>query len=65
MRTLESHTDLIWSGVICGLIALTNLSTAVLCFRHYCMLIMFIIACACEIPGDARSRRASRRCCGT
>ncbi|HQQ98750.1 MAG TPA: putative peptidoglycan glycosyltransferase FtsW [Cyclobacteriaceae bacterium] len=32
---------LIWSGVICGLIALTNLSTAVLLFAT-CMLIMFI-----------------------
>ncbi len=32
---------LIWSGVICGLIALTNLSTAVLLFAT-CMLVMFI-----------------------
>lgn len=32
---------LIWCGVICGLIALTNLSTAVLLFAT-CMLIMFI-----------------------
>ncbi|MBX2898244.1 MAG: cell division protein FtsW [Cyclobacteriaceae bacterium] len=32
---------LIWCGVICGLIALTNLSTAVLVFAT-CMLIMFI-----------------------
>src|SRR5688572_7170200 len=32
---------LIWCGVICGLIALTNLSTAVLLFLT-CMLIMFI-----------------------
>ncbi len=32
---------LIWCGVICGLIALTNLSTAVLLFST-CMLIMFI-----------------------
>ncbi len=32
---------LIWSGVICGLIALTNLSTAILVFAT-CMLIMFI-----------------------
>ena len=32
---------LIWCGVICGLIALTNLSTAVLLFAT-CMLVMFI-----------------------
>jgi cell division protein FtsW len=32
---------LIWCGVICGLIALTNLSTAILLFAT-CMLIMFI-----------------------
>ncbi len=32
---------LIWSGVICGLIALTNLSTAALLFAT-CMLVMFI-----------------------
>ena len=32
---------LIWAGVICGLIALTNLSTAVLLFAT-CMLVMFI-----------------------
>jgi cell division protein FtsW len=32
---------LVWCGVICGLIALTNLSTAVLLFAT-CMLIMFI-----------------------
>ncbi len=32
---------LIWTGVICGLIALTNLSTAVLLFAT-CMLVMFI-----------------------
>ncbi len=32
---------LIWIGVICGLIALTNLSTAVLLFAT-CMLVMFI-----------------------
>lgn len=32
---------LIWSGIICGLIALTNLSTAMLLFAT-CMLIMFI-----------------------
>lgn len=32
---------LIWCGVICGLIALTNISTAVLLFAT-CMLIMFI-----------------------
>mgnify|MGYP001794637502 FL=1 len=32
---------LIWSGVICGLIALTNLSSAILLFLT-CMLIMFI-----------------------
>mgnify|MGYP001251432151 CR=1 FL=1 len=32
---------LIWCGVICGLIALTNLSTAILVFAT-CMLIMFI-----------------------
>jgi cell division protein FtsW len=32
---------LIWSGVICGLIALTNLSTAMLLFAT-CMLVMFI-----------------------
>ncbi|HRI79473.1 MAG TPA: FtsW/RodA/SpoVE family cell cycle protein [Cyclobacteriaceae bacterium] len=32
---------LIWCGIICGLIALTNLSTAVLLFAT-CMLIMFI-----------------------
>lgn len=32
---------LIWCGVICGLIALTNLSTAVILFST-CMLIMFI-----------------------
>ncbi len=32
---------LIWCGVICGLIALTNLSTAVLLFST-CMLVMFI-----------------------
>lgn len=32
---------LIWSGIICGLIALTNLSTAILLFAT-CMLIMFI-----------------------
>jgi cell division protein FtsW len=32
---------LIWSGAICGLIALTNLSTAVILFST-CMLIMFI-----------------------
>jgi cell division protein FtsW len=32
---------LIWSGVICGLIALSNLSTAVLLFAT-CMLLMFI-----------------------
>lgn len=32
---------LIWTGVICGLIALTNLSTAILLFAT-CMLVMFI-----------------------
>jgi cell division protein FtsW len=32
---------LIWCGIICGLIALTNLSTAILLFAT-CMLIMFI-----------------------
>lgn len=32
---------LIWSGIICGLIALTNLSTAALLFAT-CMLVMFI-----------------------
>lgn len=32
---------LIWCGVICGLIALTNLSTAILLFAT-CMLVMFI-----------------------
>ncbi|MDH5474077.1 MAG: FtsW/RodA/SpoVE family cell cycle protein [Cyclobacteriaceae bacterium] len=32
---------LIWSGVICGLIALTNLSSAILLFAT-CMLLMFI-----------------------
>lgn len=32
---------LIWSGVICGLIALTNLSSAILLFAT-CMLVMFI-----------------------
>jgi len=32
---------LIWCGVICGLIALTNLSTAILLFST-CMLVMFI-----------------------
>jgi cell division protein FtsW len=32
---------LIWCGVICGLVALTNLSTAVLLFAT-CMLVMFI-----------------------
>jgi len=32
---------LIWCGIICGLIALTNLSTAVLLFAT-CMLVMFI-----------------------
>ena len=32
---------LIWCGVICGLIALTNLSTAVLLFAT-CMLVMFL-----------------------
>ncbi len=45
-QTIEDLKDtlfpvLIWSGVICGLIALTNLSSAILLFAT-CMLVMFI-----------------------